>query len=134
MAQFDELIHQPVRLRIMAALMTLTQETRISFTTLKAVLKISDGNLGGHLLKLEEAGYILVEKTFVHKKPQTYVSMTPRGRVAFSEHIEALQQILQVRLPLTQLGSAPEILGEAQRDESKQETRLEGGTPPHVRT
>jgi DNA-binding MarR family transcriptional regulator len=101
--QFDELIHQPVRLRIMAALMTLTQETRISFNALKAVLKVSDGNLGGHLFKLEEAGYIQVEKTFVHKKPQTYLAVTTRGRVAFGEHVEALRQILQTSLPLTQV-------------------------------
>lgn len=111
MAQFDELIHQPVRLRIMAALMTLTQETRISFNALKAVLQVSDGNLGGHLSRLEEAGYLLVEKTFVHKKPQTYLAVTPRGRIAFSEHVEALQQILQASLPLTEFRATPTMEG-----------------------
>jgi DNA-binding MarR family transcriptional regulator len=101
MAQFDELIHQPVRLRIMAALMTLDSDTRISFNALKAVLKVTDGNLGRHLFKLEKAGYVLVEKSFVRNKPQTYIAVTPHGRLAFAEHIAALQQILQASVPLT---------------------------------
>jgi DNA-binding MarR family transcriptional regulator len=101
-AQFDELIHQPVRLRLMAALMTLDEKTRISFTTLKEVLQVTDGNLSVHLSRLEEAGYVLVEKTFVHKKPYTYIAATPSGRSAFSEHIEALQKLLQIRLPVVQ--------------------------------
>ena len=102
MAQFDEIIHQPVRLRLMAALMTLDEKTRISFNTLKEVLEVTDGNLSVHLSRLEEAGYILVEKTFVNKKPHTYIAVTPHGRSAFSEHIEALQKILQVSLPVAQ--------------------------------
>ena len=98
MAQFDEIIHQPVRLRLMAALITLDEKTRISFNALKEVLELTDGNLSVHLSRLEEAGYVLVEKTFVNKKPHTYIAVTPRGRFAFSEHIEALQKILQVSL------------------------------------
>jgi DNA-binding MarR family transcriptional regulator len=107
MAEFDELIHQPVRLRIMAALMTLDSETRISFNALKAVLKVTDGNLGGHLFKLEKAQYVLVEKSFVRNKPQTYIAMTSRGRLAFGEHIAALQQILQGSVPLTTVAAPP---------------------------
>lgn len=102
MAQFDEIIHQPVRLRLMAALMTLDEKTQISFNTLKEVLEVTDGNLSVHLSRLEEAGYILVEKTFVNKKPHTYIAVTPHGRFAFSEHIEALQKILQISLPVAQ--------------------------------
>jgi DNA-binding MarR family transcriptional regulator len=105
-AQFNEIIHEPVRLRLMAVLMTLTDETRISFTALKEVLEVTDGNLGTHLSRLEEAGYILVEKTFVNKKPHTYLAVTARGRSAFSEHVEALQKILQVSLPLAQYRAA----------------------------
>jgi DNA-binding MarR family transcriptional regulator len=105
-AQFDEIIHQPVRLRLMAALMTLDEKTRISFNTLKEVLQVTDGNLSVHISRLEEAGYVLVEKTFVNKKPYTYIAVTPRGRSAFSEHIEALQKLLQIRLPVVQ-ESAP---------------------------
>jgi DNA-binding MarR family transcriptional regulator len=129
MAQFDELIHQPVRLRIMAALMTLDAEaqTRISFNTLKGVLKVTDGNLGGHLFKLEQAGYVLVEKTFVRTKPQTYLAVTPRGRLAFSEHLAALQQIVQASgvssVPLTQ-GAAP------QREEAPTEEEVRPTVTP----
>jgi len=101
-AAFDEIIHQPVRLRVMAALMTLDEKNRISFNTLKEVLQVTDGNLSVHISRLEEAGYVLVEKTFVGKKPYTYIAVTPRGRSAFSEHIEALQTLLQIRLPVVQ--------------------------------
>jgi len=107
MAQFDELIHQPVRLRIMAALMTLDTQTRISFNALKSVLKVTDGNLGGHLFKLEQAGYVLVEKSFVRNKPQTYVAVTPRGRIAFTGHVAALEQILHASMSLTQVTASP---------------------------
>ena len=86
--------------------MTLDEKTRISFNTLKEVLKLTDGNLSVHLSRLEEAGYVLVEKTFVHKKPYTYITVTPLGRSAFSGHIEALQELLQVSLPVAQ-SSAP---------------------------
>ncbi len=106
MAQFNEIIHEPVRLLLMAVLMTLTDETRISFTALKEVLEVTDGNLGTHLSRLEEAGYILVEKTFVNKKPHTYLAVTAHGRSAFSEHVEALQKILQVSLPIPQYRAA----------------------------
>jgi len=107
MARFDELIHQPVRLRIMAALMTLDAQSRISFNALKGVLKVTDGNLGGHLFKLEQAGYVLVEKTFVRNKPQTYLAVTPRGQIAFTEHIAALQQIVQPSVHFTQVAAIP---------------------------
>jgi DNA-binding HxlR family transcriptional regulator len=76
------------------------------YAALKEVLEVTDGNLGTHLSRLEEAGYILVEKTFVNKKPHTYLAVTARGRSAFSEHVEALQKILQVSLPVAQYRAA----------------------------
>ncbi|MHB8600558.1 MAG: winged helix-turn-helix domain-containing protein [Ktedonobacteraceae bacterium] len=96
MATLNEVIHQPVRLRIMAMLASLGQENQASFNYLKDLLDLTDGNLGAHLRKLEEAGYITICKTFVNNKPHTYVILTAMGRRAFSEHVAALEDILKV--------------------------------------
>lgn len=95
MAELNETIHQPVRLRIMAALVTLSDSDEVDFTYLRDLLEVTDGNLGAHLRKLEEAGYIAVNKTFVDRKPRTYVSVTAAGRKVFKEHVTALESILK---------------------------------------
>jgi len=94
MAQLDTIIHQPVRLRIMASVVTLELDEQVDFSTLKRLLDVTDGNLGAHISKLEQAGYIAVEKIFVDKKPRTFVKATGRGRDAFTDHVTALQDIL----------------------------------------
>jgi len=94
MADLNELIHQPVRLRIMAVLATLETGDEVDFIYLRQLLDVTDGNLGAHLRKLEEAGYISVNKTFVERKPRTYVSASLEGRRVFQEHVAALQAIL----------------------------------------
>jgi DNA-binding MarR family transcriptional regulator len=95
MIELNETIHQPVRLRIMAALVTLETGSEVDFTYLRDLLDVTDGNLGAHLRKLEEAGYIAVNKTFVERKPRTYVSATTDGRKVFQEHVAALESILK---------------------------------------
>lgn len=95
MAELNETIHQPVRLRIMAALVTLAPNEEVDFTYLRGLLEVTDGNLGAHLRKLEEVGYITINKTFVDRKPRTYVSATAEGRKVFSEHVAALESILK---------------------------------------
>jgi len=95
MAELNEIIHQPVRLRIMATLVTLEQNDEVDFTYLRDLLDVTDGNLGAHLRKLEEAGYITVNKTFVERKPRTYVFATAEGRKVFQEHVAALESILK---------------------------------------
>ncbi|MCU0522770.1 MAG: transcriptional regulator [Anaerolineae bacterium] len=95
MPELNETIHQPVRLRIMAALVTLSADEEVDFTYLRELLNVTDGNLGAHLRKLEEAGYIAVNKTFVERKPRTYVSATAAGRGVFREHVAALETILK---------------------------------------
>lgn len=94
MTGIDEVIHQPVRLRIMASLVALRTEEQMEFTWLRDLLEATDGNLGAHLLKLEGAGYINVEKTFVSRRPKTFLSATDKGRAAFHEHVKALRKIL----------------------------------------
>lgn len=95
MSVLNEVIHQPLRLRLMAALVALQPDGQVGFTSLRDLLNLTDGNLGTHLRKLEEAGYIKVTKTFVARKPQTYICATPLGRHAFAEHVTALEGILQ---------------------------------------
>ena len=94
MSTLNEIIHQPVRMRIMAALMALQDSGQIEFTHLRDVLSLTDGNLGAHLRKLEDAGYVSLDKTFVARKPRTFVATTKNGRQAFEDHVEALEQIL----------------------------------------
>ena len=94
MARFDEIIHQSTRLRIMAAVVALDAGDEVDFGFLRDRLQLSDGNLGSHLLKLEEARYVKVRKTFVGRKPRTFVSATVRGRAAFDEHVARLTQII----------------------------------------
>ncbi len=95
MAELNETIHQPVRLQIMAALVALDPSDDVDFTYLRDLLGVTDGNLGAHLRKLEDAGYIAVNKTFVERKPRTYVAATAEGRKAFQEHVTALESILK---------------------------------------
>jgi len=95
MTNLNETIHQPVRLRIMAALVTLEAGNEVEFSYLRDLLEVTDGNLGAHLRKLEEAGYIAVNKTFVDRKPRTFVAATVAGRQVFQEHVAALKSILK---------------------------------------
>lgn len=94
MAALNEVIHQTVRLRIVSALASLSEDAKVDFSYLKKLLELSDGNLGAHLLKLEEAGYLTQEKTFVDRKPRTYLLLTTEGRQAFREHVAALRELL----------------------------------------
>lgn len=94
MAQLDNIIHQPVRLQIMSSLVNLDQNEHVNFTYLRKLLKLTDGNLGAHLTKLEEAGYVKIDKAFVARKPQTFISATGKGRDAFAGHVAALKEII----------------------------------------
>lgn len=94
MAGFDELIHQPVRLRVMSALAALARGSQLEFTYLRDLLQVTDGNLGAHLAKLESADYVRLDKTFVERKPRTFVRATDLGRHAFAGHVAALESVL----------------------------------------
>jgi len=95
MSDLDQLIHQPVRLRIMAALAGPAPDAQLDFVYLRNLLAVTDGNLGAHLVRLEEARYIRIRKTFIKRKPRTLVAITGRGRDAFAGHCEALQDIFR---------------------------------------
>jgi len=67
----------------------------VDFTTLKSLLELTDGNLASHTKNLEELGYIMSKKQFIGRKPNTSFSITEKGRVAFSEHLNALEVFLK---------------------------------------
>lgn len=79
----------------MSALTSLQAREQVDFSFLKEKLALTDGNLGAHLRSLEEAGYILVEKTFVERRPKTFVAASAAGRKAFIAHVAALQAIIK---------------------------------------
>ena len=95
MLEAELLIHQPSRLRIMAALVALPSGEGMDFVSLKEIAKFTDGNLSSHLSVLEQAGYVSIDKTFEGKKPKTHVWMTSKGREAFSRYVEELEGILK---------------------------------------
>ena len=95
MAELNETIHQSVRLRVMAALVSLKPGDEVDFSYLRDLLDVTDGNLGAHLRKLEDAGYIQLNKTFVERKPRTFISATAEGRRVFQEHVDALESIIK---------------------------------------
>jgi DNA-binding MarR family transcriptional regulator len=91
---FDEIIHQSLRLKIMAALNAMPPRTGLEFARLKSLTGATDGNLGAHIETLSKAGYVVVEKAFVAKRPRTTVVQTPAGRAAFVRHVARLRQIV----------------------------------------
>jgi DNA-binding MarR family transcriptional regulator len=100
MSEANDIIHQSMRLRIMAALNALAaKKAEIEFTRLKALVGATDGNLGAHLDTLEKAGFIVVEKRFEARKPQTRIRISAAGRRAFANHVAYLRDILAA--PLT---------------------------------
>jgi DNA-binding MarR family transcriptional regulator len=92
--QPDEIIHQPLRLKIMAALRALPEAERIEFVRLRAIVNATEGNLGAHITTLEKAGYVKVEKDFHNNRPRTRVSMTKLGRRSFQAYVDYLKDIL----------------------------------------
>ena len=91
----DAVIHQPVRLRIMAALTALPEDDEgLEFARLKSLTAATDGNLGAHLDHLVRAGYVDVAKAFVARRPRTTAKATVAGRFAFASHVAFLKSII----------------------------------------
>jgi DNA-binding MarR family transcriptional regulator len=81
-----------VRLGVMAVLLA---NESVSFNDLKEVLDLTDGNLASHVAALEKAGYVLVSKQFIGKKPNTTYNATAEGKAAFQQHLAALEKLLR---------------------------------------
>jgi DNA-binding MarR family transcriptional regulator len=94
MDELDPVIHASARLRITAALAALDAGDRISFPRLQELLAMTAGNLSTHLRKLEDAGYVDVDKTFQGRSPATYLSLSAAGRRAFEDYTAQLRSLL----------------------------------------
>jgi DNA-binding MarR family transcriptional regulator len=81
-----------VRLGLMSLLMVNEQ---LDFNSIKEMLEITDGNLASHVTALEKAGYIIIMKEFVGRKPQTSYKATDAGIKAFQEHLAALEKLIR---------------------------------------
>jgi DNA-binding MarR family transcriptional regulator len=87
----DRVIHEPARLRIMA---TLYVAREADFTFLMHATELTRGNLSVHLTRLEEAGYVAIEKTFAGRRPRTVIRLTSSGRSAFERYRAYLKGLL----------------------------------------
>lgn len=89
--ELNPVVHGKIRLALLSLLVTVE---KAEFTWLRSRTGATDGNLGAQLAKLEEAGYVKVEKKFVQRKPHTLYRITDAGRDALAEYVRALKQLL----------------------------------------
>ena len=92
LVQLDDLLQH--RARITVAVL-LSRHEQLSFRRLKELLKETDGSLGAHLRRLEDAGYLTVQKEFQDRRPVTWYRLTPRGRRALTSHLEGLGRLIK---------------------------------------
>ena len=90
-AAIDEILHSRVRLAIVAFL---AGAGTAEFAAVKNAVRATDGNASVHLRKLEDAGYVMAEKRFVARKPQTLYSLTEAGRQALRDYVTHLETLL----------------------------------------
>lgn len=91
LADINQVIHAPARLMVLTYLYVVESA---DYVFLMRLTGLTWGNLSTHLTKLEEAGYITIDKEFKGKKPHTTISLTKQGRTAFREYKKGLQQVL----------------------------------------
>jgi len=89
----DPLLHERGRLAIAAVLAAV--DDSLTFTDLRDQLSMTDGNLSVHLQKLEERGYVAIDKRFIGRRPQTSCRLTPAGRRAFTRYLDHLEAIVK---------------------------------------
>jgi DNA-binding PadR family transcriptional regulator len=87
----DTAVHGPLRLGILAVLQV---DGPLDFTTLKKRLRVSDGAIGPHLLKLEEIGYLTSTKAFVGRRPRTTYRISAAGSKALAHYLDQMQAII----------------------------------------
>ena len=91
LSEIDRLVHEPARFRVMALLYVIESA---DFTFIMSQIGLTWGNLSAHITKLEEGGYIAVEKGFKGKRPQTMLSLTKQGRKAFQAYRQTMRRVL----------------------------------------
>jgi DNA-binding MarR family transcriptional regulator len=89
--QFDTILHQEIRANIIKLL---TASNLLTVRSIKDKLEITDGNLSTHLHKLEQVGYIEIQKTFENRQPKSTVTLTQKGEDAYSEYLQQLKEFI----------------------------------------
>ena len=90
--KLDKAFENRIRLQIMSVLVA---NQRYDFNSLKELMDITDGNLASHLKGLEKEEYILVNKSFLGRKPNTNYEATDKGKKAFKDHLDALEKLIK---------------------------------------
>ncbi|HAP36083.1 MAG TPA: transcriptional regulator [Bacteroidetes bacterium] len=90
--QLDDIIHSRIRLAVMSVLISVEEA---DFTFLRNKVNATDGNISVHLRKLEDAGYIAVNKVFIDRKPATSYRLSAKGKKAFEVYIERLESFIK---------------------------------------
>jgi DNA-binding MarR family transcriptional regulator len=88
----DKVLEHRVRLQIMSVL---AANESYDFNSLKELLNITDGNLASHMKALEKEKYVLVQKSFVDRKPNTRYKASEKGKNAFKKHLDALEAVVK---------------------------------------
>jgi DNA-binding MarR family transcriptional regulator len=91
-AKFDRLIYERVRLGLMSALAV---REELTFTELKALFDVSDGNLSAHARKLEEASYLTCTKSFEDRRPRSVYRITALGRNALHRYLDHVEAVIK---------------------------------------
>ena len=91
-SELDRVIHEPIRLAIVSALASVDT---LTFNELKRLLDITDGNLSVHARRLEEAGFLACEKSFVGRMPRTEYRLTAGGRVAIDNYLNHMESLIR---------------------------------------
>lgn len=91
--QLDRVIHEKGRLAIMSAL---AASPELAFTELRDLLQMTDGNLTSHTRTLQEAGYVVVAKSFQNNRPLTTLALTSAGEKAFRNYVALLAEIVEI--------------------------------------
>jgi len=86
--EIDKLIHEPARLKIIAQLYVVESA---DFLFIMRQTGLSQGNVSGHISKLEDAAYVEIEKGYIGKRPQTMISLTKKGRELFKKYIKNMR-------------------------------------------
>ena len=90
LVEIDRLIHEPARLKLLAQLYVVESA---DFLFLMRQTGLTQGNVSGHLGKLEKADYVQVQKGYLGKKPQTMISLTKKGRAEFKQYVQSMKQV-----------------------------------------
>lgn len=91
-SRFDRLVYERVRLGMMSALAV---REELTFSELKALFTVSDGNLSAHARKLEEAGYVTCTKSFAGRRPRSAYRLTAVGRAALNRYLDHVEAVIK---------------------------------------